>query len=101
MKTKLIKAYKHYSFGNRKENIILCQLRNKASNLNAHLFKDFLINDSRCTNCGSESEGNMHFFSSVQDTLNKEFNFLINLMTLVYLFILTIFFMVALTFHTT
>lgn len=51
------KTYKHYSFGNRKENIILCQLRNKASNLNAHIFKDL--------NCGSESEGNVHFFFRV------------------------------------
>lgn len=40
MKTKLIKAYKHYSFGNRKENI-LPQLPNKASNLNTHLFRYF------------------------------------------------------------
>ena len=30
------------NFGNRRENIILCQLQNKASNLNARLFKDYI-----------------------------------------------------------
>lgn len=43
--------------------IILCKLRNKASNLNAHLFKDYLIDESRCSYYGSESEGNVHIFS--------------------------------------
>ena len=39
---KIPKTKKHFDFGNRRENSILCQLQNKASNLNhAHLLKDF------------------------------------------------------------
>lgn len=49
--------------GNRKKNIILGKLRNKASNLNENLTKVLLIDESRCLYCGSESEGNMIFFS--------------------------------------
>lgn len=41
------------------------------------------------------------FYSNVQDTLYKEINFLINSMTLVYLFISTIFFMVVANCQTT
>ena len=32
--------------------IFLCQLRNKASNLNAHLMKDYLTDDPHCLHCG-------------------------------------------------
>ena len=42
--------------------IILCQLRNKASNLNAHLLKDNLTDDPHCLHCGYEFEGNVHYF---------------------------------------
>lgn len=67
------------------ENIILRQLRDKASK--AYLFRDFLIDESRCLYCGSESEGRDFFWLDFQDTLNKETNFLINLLKLVYLLI--------------
>lgn len=65
------KSYLQFSLDNGKENSILCQLRKKSSNLNAHLFKNF-YNQSRCLYCRSESEGNVHFFWDVQDKPNKE-----------------------------
>lgn len=37
------KPNKLYDFGNRKENIIHCQIRNNASNLNADLFNYFFV----------------------------------------------------------
>ena len=51
-----------FNFGNRRENIILCKLRNKTSNLNAHLLKDYLIDDPQCLQCGYEFEVNVHYF---------------------------------------
>ena len=65
--------------------MVLRQLRNKASK--AYLFKDFFSDVNRCLYCGSESEGNVIFPLDIQDTLNKETNFLNNLLTLVYHFI--------------
>ena len=50
-----------YNFGIRKFNIIHCQLRNEASNLKAHLFNDFLSDDTDCPNCGDPLEDNGHF----------------------------------------
>jgi hypothetical protein len=41
----------HYNFGIRKFNIIHCKLRNDASNLKAHLFNDFLSDNTKCPNC--------------------------------------------------
>ena len=58
----IVKVKKHYNFGNRRENIILCQLRNKASNLNSHLMKDHITYDSHCFYCGHDCEDNFHFF---------------------------------------
>lgn len=46
------KKYIHFSLGNIKESAILSQLRNEASNLNTHLFNDFLIDKSQCLYCG-------------------------------------------------
>jgi hypothetical protein len=51
----------HYNFGIRKFNIIHCQLRNKASNLKAHLFNDFLSDNTNCPNCSGPLEDNNHF----------------------------------------
>lgn len=51
-KQNLRKANNHFSLGNRRENVILCKLQNKASNLNAHLFKDFVIAEIRCHTVG-------------------------------------------------
>lgn len=63
--------------------------------------KMFLIDKSRCFYCGSEYKGNVYFFTNVQDTLKKEMNFLNNRKAFVYLFTLTVFLLVVLTFHTT
>jgi hypothetical protein len=51
----------HYNFGIRKFNIIHCQLRNEASNLKAHLFNDFLSDNTNCTNCSGPLEDNNHY----------------------------------------
>ena len=47
--------------GNRKINIILCQLRNSASNLNFDLFNSHLNDNPACT-CGYPVEDPTHFF---------------------------------------
>ena len=59
---KIPKTKQHFNFGNRRKNIVLCQLRNKASNLNAHFLKDHLTDDPYCLHCGYEFEGNAHYF---------------------------------------
>ena len=51
----------HYSIGQRKHNIILCQLRNEVSDLNHHLFQSHLSESSRCA-CGIDTEDNYHYF---------------------------------------
>jgi hypothetical protein len=51
----------HYNFGIRKFNIIHYQLRNEASNLKAHLFNDFLSDNTNCPNCSGSLEDNNHF----------------------------------------
>lgn len=58
----LAKNAKVYNYGNRKENIAHCQLRNKSSNLQAHLFNQHLSDTSTCINCGHTCEDNLHFF---------------------------------------
>jgi hypothetical protein len=50
-----------YNCGIRKFNIIHCQLRNEASNLNALLFKDFLSDNTDSANCRGPLEDNNHF----------------------------------------
>lgn len=51
-----------YNYGNCKENIAHCQLLNKSSNLQAHLFNQHLSDTSTCNNCGHTLEDNLHFF---------------------------------------
>jgi hypothetical protein len=51
----------HFNFGIRKFNIIHYQLRNEASNLKAHLFNDFLSDNTNCPNCSGPLEDNNHF----------------------------------------
>ena len=58
----LRKPNKLYDYGRRKLNIIHCQLRNKASNLNADLFNHYLRENSNCENCDSDCENSSHFF---------------------------------------
>lgn len=53
-----------FDHGPKRENIIHCQLRNKASNINAHLNEDFLIEDSSCQYCGNSYEDAEHYFLS-------------------------------------
>ncbi|PJE77770.1 hypothetical protein CI610_03303 [invertebrate metagenome] len=47
--------------GNRKANIIICQLRNSCSNLNFDLFNDHLLNSPTCA-CDIENETASHYF---------------------------------------
>lgn len=56
------KQNKLYDLGNRKENVILCQLKNNARNLNADLFNHFLRKNSICDMCGYVSENVYHYF---------------------------------------
>ncbi|MCG8048538.1 MAG: reverse transcriptase domain-containing protein [Candidatus Thiodiazotropha endolucinida] len=42
---------KHYSFGDRKMNIVICQLRNHKSQLNLDLFNDHLTESPKCPHC--------------------------------------------------
>ena len=39
-----------------------CQLRNNASNLNAHLKSHFLRDNATCDSCGHHTENSFHFF---------------------------------------
>lgn len=52
---------KHYSFGPRKLNIILTQLRCSASFLNYDLYRVNIISDPSCV-CGHEREDSYHYF---------------------------------------
>lgn len=45
-----------------KANIIHCQIRNNARNLNADLFNHFLCENSICDMCGYVSENAYHYF---------------------------------------
>ena len=52
----------YYNLGNRHTNIALCQLRNKASNLNKHLFDHHASLPHKCTNCNYGFEDTEHVF---------------------------------------
>jgi hypothetical protein len=56
-----IKKPKPCNFGNRRVNIILCQLQNKASYLNAYLMKDHITYVPQCVCCCHDFE-NVNFF---------------------------------------
>ena len=58
----LPKIKNYFNFGNRKENIIYCQLRNDASNLNLHLFNHHLTDTKCCPHCNDPCENPTHFF---------------------------------------
>lgn len=51
----------YFSLGNRKHNIIMCQLRNKASGLNSHLFNHHISDSASCPNCAFSNENNYHY----------------------------------------
>lgn len=60
LKNRLPQPPKHYSYGKRKDNIIICQLRNSKSQLNLHLYDDHLADSPSCT-CGAAVESTHHF----------------------------------------
>lgn len=50
-----------FEYGQRKLNILHCQLRNLASNLKHHLFLSHLSDSAQC-GCGDDTEDNFHYF---------------------------------------
>ena len=52
----------YFSYGPRKLNIILPQIRCSASFLNEDLFKVNIVNSPSCNNCGASLENARHFF---------------------------------------
>jgi hypothetical protein len=90
-----------YIFGNRRENIIHCQLQNKASNLNAHLIKDHITYNSLFFYCGHDFEDNFHFFLECPNKHNKEMFYYKNFEPLMFFFRLIIFYMVVQSLHIT
>ena len=57
-----LQTNKLFDIGKRKSNIVHCQLRNNASNLNAHLKSHFLRDNATCDSCGHHTENSFHFF---------------------------------------
>ena len=53
---------KLFDIGKRKSNIVHCQLRNNASNLNADLKSHFLRDSASCDMCGDHNENSFHYF---------------------------------------
>ena len=51
LKKQVIKPPNYYGYGDRKSNILLCQLRNNKSQLNADLHRDHLLDSPNCNNC--------------------------------------------------
>ena len=70
------KPCRYFNFGNRKENILHCQLRNNASNLNAHLKNHFLSDIQSCQKCGFHTEDTEHYFINCP-SYNVERNILV------------------------
>ena len=62
LNSNLKKVLEYFHIGNRKENIVLCQIRNEASNLNLHLYGHHLTDRIYCPNCDSPCETPAHFF---------------------------------------
>ena len=73
----------HYNFGIRKLNIIHCQLRNEASNLKAHLFNDFLFDNTNCPNYSVSLEDSNHFLFICLKFNNLRFVLLDSIQTLI------------------
>lgn len=67
---------KFYSYGGRKYNIIICQLRNLKSQLNFDLHRDHLAESPICTNCTSNAQETCQHFMfecSKYETQRNEF----------------------------
>ena len=77
-----IKPKKYYNYGSRKMNILHCQLRNNASNLNADLFNHFLKEDKSCDMCGFSSETSYHYFMNCPKYCMQRQNLIQNFNTL-------------------
>ena len=56
------KTKEYFHFGSRRYNVIHCQLRNSASNLNADLYHHSLLDTPECTNCIDSVENAYHYF---------------------------------------
>lgn len=69
---KFPKKNKLIDYGPRRENIIHCQLRNRASKLNPHLSEDSLIEDPFCQYCGNSYEDDENFFSCPKYAIQRE-----------------------------
>jgi hypothetical protein len=64
---------RHYSYGPRKLNIILTQLRCNASFLNYDLCKVKILSNASC-NCGAPCENSHHFFFDCDKYIDKKKN---------------------------
>jgi hypothetical protein len=53
---------KYFHIGDRKENIIHCQMRNDASSLNLHLQQHHLSDRPSCPHCNDACESPSHYF---------------------------------------
>lgn len=60
LKNRIPKPPLHFNHGQRKENILICQLRNSKSQLNLDLYNDHL-SDSPVCSCGDPEESSDHF----------------------------------------
>ena len=58
-------SHKYFHIGDRKENIIHCQMRNDASNLNRHLQQHHLSDRSSCPHCNNTCECPSHYFGVI------------------------------------
>ena len=65
LKKRTVKSPNYYSDGERKSNILLCQLRNNKSQLNFDLFNYHLIDSSKCIHCQAP-ETRLHFLLECQ-----------------------------------
>lgn len=60
LKQRILKPPVYFEYGKRKENILLCQLRNFKSQLNLDLYNDHLSDSPSCS-CGAPRESTNHY----------------------------------------
>ena len=68
------KTSKLFNLGKRQLNIIHCQLRNSASNLNFDLHCHFLRDNATCDMCGYHTENAFHFFFECVNLSEQRYN---------------------------
>lgn len=71
---------KQFSFGNRRLNILTCQLRNDKSQLNLNLFNDHLSNSAKCQHCNCD-ESVDHFLFECPNYTDLRYNLINSLMS--------------------